>query len=465
MYILSSMQRYVGFRLRSGLFFCGVFLLCTHWGRGAEVTYVGTQTSTGVNNYAVHHWSRTSVSKQYDFDEDNKYGSAGYYQLRPMPTGSGPTNISEPVAIVNSLGTDSLSYATLFSKPSFISSLSGKAGTFVNFNGYSNFVDPTDATTYQQGALSVTLPNSNGPYDTPSGPNTGYFGEIFQFTVSTPTVFRIGITVDSLGGGYAPDYVGIYNNITGTKHSTQLTRDAQPDMAIFEINALAGESYTVALWRVSGNPDGLAAFSLITFDEKPSDTTPPVVELNGEASVSVAWGDTYTDEGAIASDDVDSLITVIPSGAVNTSKPGVYTITFDATDAAGNAATKVFRTVTVSAPSSTTGADGLSDLMRYALGGNAPGDSVAKPSSSVAGEYLVITAIVRTDNPNKLTVVGEAVTDLDNYASGTSVDEVRGEEAADQDGVPEGCKRRTFSVAIEGSVTKMFLRLKASLVQ
>ena len=155
----------------------------------------------------------------------------------------------------------------------------------------------------------------------------------------------------------------------------------------------------------------------------------------------------------------------IPSGAVNTSKPGVYTITFDATDVAGNSANQVIRTVTVSAPSSTTGADGLSDLMRYALGGNAPGDSVAKPSSSVAGEYLVITAIVRTDNPNKLTVVGEAVTDLDNYASGTSVDEVRGEEAADQDGVPDGCMRMTFSVAIEGSVAKMFLRLKASLAQ
>ena len=459
------MQIHAGFGRRRGLFLCGVFILCTHWGRGAEITYVGTQTSTGVNNYAVHHWSLASVSKQYDFDGNNRYGSAGYYQIRPMPTSSGAANVFEGAGTGNLLGTNAGSYDTVYSQPSFIGSITGKEGTFVNFNGYSNFVEPNSANAQRMGALSVSLPNSNGPYDTPSGPNTGYFGEIFQFTVSTPTVFRIGITVDSLGGGYAPDYVGIYNNITGTKHSTQLTRDAQPDMAIFEINALAGESYTVALWRVSGNPDGLAAFSLITFDEKPSDTTPPVIELNGPTSVSVDWGGSYTDEGATATDDVDSVVTVMPSGAVNTSKPGVYTITFDATDAAGNEATKVFRTVTVSAPSSTTGADGLSDLMRYALGGNAPGDSVAKPSSSVAGEYLVITAIVRTDNPNKLTVVGEAVTDLDNYASGTSVDEVRGEEAADQDGVPDGCMRMTFSVAIEGSVAKKFLRLKASLAQ
>ena len=76
----------------------------------------------------------------------------------------------------------------------------------------------------------------------------------------------------------------------------------------------------------------------------------------------------------------------------------------------------------------------------------------------------MITAIVRTDNP-KLTVVGQAVTNLGNYASGTSVVEVLGVDAADQGGVPVGSKRRTFSVTLEGSVTKMFLRLKASLAQ
>jgi hypothetical protein len=101
--------------------------------------------------------------------------------------------------------------------------------------------------------------------------------------------------------------------------------------------------------------------------------------------------------------------------------------------------------------------------MRYALGGNAPGSSVAKPVSSVTGGYLVITAIVRTDDPN-LTVVGEAVTNLGNYASGTSVVEVQGVDAADQGGVAVGSKRRIFSVE-QGSDTKKFLRLKASLVR
>jgi hypothetical protein len=238
----------------------------------ATVTYVGTVSSTGANNYEVHHWSLASVAKQYDFDGNNRYGSAGYYQIRPMPTGSGG-NVFESAGNGNLLGTDAGSNATVYSKPSFIGSITGKAGTFVNFNGYSNFVEPNSANAQRMGALSVSLPNSNGPYDTPSGPNTGYFGNIFEFTVSAPTVFRIGITVDAVGGGYAPDYVGIYNNTTGTVNSTLLTRDAQPDMAIFEINALAGETYTAALWRVAGNPDTTAAFSMVTFDTIPEPST------------------------------------------------------------------------------------------------------------------------------------------------------------------------------------------------
>ena len=240
---------------------------------GATITYVGTESSTPASNYAVHHWSLASVSKQYDFDGNNKYGSAGYYQLRPMPTGSGEANVFEATGNGNLLGTDSASNTTLFSKPSFIGSITGKAGTFVNFSGYSNFYDPSGTTTYRQGALSVSLPNSNGPYTTPSGVNTGYFGEIFEFTVSVPTTFRIGITVDGVGGGFAPDYVGIYNGSTGTVLSTLLTRDAQPDMAIFEINALANETYSAALWRVGGNPDSNAAVSMITFDTIPEPST------------------------------------------------------------------------------------------------------------------------------------------------------------------------------------------------
>jgi len=419
------------------------------------ISYVGNEVG-GANNIsnAVRNWSDPSVAKQFNTTGVERYGNAGYYQIRPT-LNSDPSDVYDATGSGNGLGANADSNPTLISAPLFLSSMTGAAGAFVNFGGYSTYLGNEGSTEYRGGGLSVSV--DQGPF------SSRYFGHALQFTVNTLSKFRIGLAVDSVGSpAYAPDYVGIYNNSSGTVLSTALSRDGTPDMVFFDITANPGDSFTVALWQDDGS-NSVAALSLVTFDEIQSDTTPPVIELNGVASVSVVWGETYTDEGATGSDDVDSLITVIPSGAVNTSKPGVYTITFDATDAAGNSANQVIRTVTVSAPSSTTGADGLSGLMRYALGGNASGDSVAKPSSSVAGEYLVIRAIVRTDDPN-LTVVGEAVTDLENYTSGNSVVEVPGVDATDQDGVPVGCKLRTFSVE-KGSDAKKFLRLKASLAQ
>ena len=102
-------------------------------------------------------------------------------------------------------------------------------------------------------------------------------------------------------------------------------------------------------------------------------------------------------------------------------------------------------------------------LAKYAIGGasSLTANDGVKPTTALTGEFLVITAIVRTDN-SSLTVVGQAVTDLANYASNTSVTVVQGVEVADQNGVPTGHKRKTFSVA-QGSDARKFMRLSASL--
>jgi len=194
----------------------------------------------------------------------------------------------------------------------------------------------------------------------------------------------------------------------------------------------------------------------------PADTMAPVITRLGSAAITLDWGSVYIDAGATATDNVDSSVTVNSSGSVNTSKPGVYKISYTASDAAGNNAIPVERTVIVSAPSSTPGADGVSGLLRYAFGANGPNDSVTKPTTLLTGGNLVLTAIVRVDNA-KLTVAGEAVTDLVNYASGTAVTMVNGSSAGvDQTGVPAGCERQAFTVA-QGGDLKKFLRLKITL--
>ncbi len=68
------------------------------------------------------------------------------------------------------------------------------------------------------------------------------------------------------------------------------------------------------------------------------DTTPPTITLNGDKNISLYVGDSYTEEGASAVDNVDGDINVTISGSVDTSKEGNYTITYTAADKSGNQA-------------------------------------------------------------------------------------------------------------------------------
>lgn len=74
-------------------------------------------------------------------------------------------------------------------------------------------------------------------------------------------------------------------------------------------------------------------------DRPNADTTAPVITLNGASSLILRLGDEYTEAGATASDNVDGTVDVKISGVVNSSVVGQYTISYSATDKAGNTAT------------------------------------------------------------------------------------------------------------------------------
>ena len=100
-------------------------------------------------------------------------------------------------------------------------------------------------------------------------------------------------------------------------------------------------------WVKNANGIGLLSF----IEPLLTDTTPPVITLVGSNPITVGQGSTYVDPGATANDNVDGNITnsiVINTSAVNTAVPGNYTVTFNVSDVAGNAATQVTRTVHVS---------------------------------------------------------------------------------------------------------------------
>jgi len=79
------------------------------------------------------------------------------------------------------------------------------------------------------------------------------------------------------------------------------------------------------------------------------DTTVPIITLTGEASVTIEVGSTYTDAGATASDNYDGDITssIVTVNNVDTSTIGTYTVTYNVSDANGNAAAEVTRTVII----------------------------------------------------------------------------------------------------------------------
>ena len=107
-----------------------------------------------------------------------------------------------------------------------------------------------------------------------------------------------------------------------------------------DTDALGSYTLTYTSTDASGNT-GTASRTVNVVD-----TTAPVITVTGDNPVTVELGSTYTDAGATAS-DLSGDITVTTTGTVDADTVGTYTLTYNASDASGNAATAVTRTVNV----------------------------------------------------------------------------------------------------------------------
>ena len=77
------------------------------------------------------------------------------------------------------------------------------------------------------------------------------------------------------------------------------------------------------------------------------DTTPPVIAILGDINVTHSASTTYVDQGANWTDIVDGNGSADANGSVDSNTPGIYQIIYTKTDAAGNAADPVVRTINV----------------------------------------------------------------------------------------------------------------------
>ncbi|MFA5021654.1 MAG: immunoglobulin-like domain-containing protein [Patescibacteria group bacterium] len=116
-----------------------------------------------------------------------------------------------------------------------------------------------------------------------------------------------------------------------------------------DIDTSASVGINVSIEDNAGNGfDASATWISIT-----PDLTAPVITLAGSAVVNLTVGDTYTDAGATATDDIAGDITsdIVTTGTVDTATVGTYTIKYNVSDKVGNPALEVSRTVNVSAAS------------------------------------------------------------------------------------------------------------------
>ncbi len=106
--------------------------------------------------------------------------------------------------------------------------------------------------------------------------------------------------------------------------------------------AQSGASYSVIVSNTLNSVTSQVAVLTVT------DTTPPVVTLNGNATISLLQGMPFVDPGATAMDACAGSVPVTTNGTVNVNSGGTYHLTYMATDPSGNSATNT-RTVVVQA--------------------------------------------------------------------------------------------------------------------
>ncbi len=155
------------------------------------------------------------------------------------------------------------------------------------------------------------------------------------------------------------------------------------------------------------------------------DTTAPTITLSGQTNITINQHQPYSDAGASAYDSEEGEIVVRTTGSVNSDVAGIYTITYSATDSAGNQATPVTRTITVldtelpvitltgSNPQIIYKGDNYSELGATAL------DNVG-----ISGTILIDTKLVDTNTIGEYIVTYTATDTSGNRATKTRVVQV-----------------------------------------
>jgi len=209
----------------------------------------------------------------------------------------------------------------------------------------------------------------------------------FSGTIDEVRIWKVALTALQLGDmtppvitmlGFSPVTVEVGSTYTDAGATALDNVDGNITGSIITVNTV--DIATIGIYTVNYDVSDAAGNSAIQVTRIVNvvDTTPPVITLVGVTPVNVEVGSTYIDAGATATDNYDGVITgsIVTVNLVNTAVVGTYTVTYYVSDAAGNPAIQVTRTVNVV----------------YKFGGilqpiNADGSSIFKLGSTVPVKF------------------------------------------------------------------------------
>jgi hypothetical protein len=320
--------------------------------------------------------------------------------------------------------------------------------------------------------------------------NTWAVGDYYEFRISTvgltgvqlsfdqtsssggPRDFKISYSIN--GGGTFSDLitytVPVSNGAAIVWYPTPVNSASSLSFDLSSFGALNNQSSLIlrlvcasstTLTGGSLSSSGSSRVDNVLVSASATDTTPPVISLNGANPETLVYGQNYADP-ATASDNSGSVASFAVTGRILNTVVGSYLLTYSAIDGSGNVS-RATRTVNVvlnatNSASADSDGNGMSDLLEYSLGGSPAGNSLAiLPSVAVLGDNLQITFQARTNDPNLTIqpVVSESLSSAEWSASG--VTKVSAAPLSEK----EGFEIQTWETSIK-NVPQKFLKVRIS---
>jgi len=213
-----------------------------------------------------------------------------------------------------------------------------KAGTLIILSAGTSSAEDLDPSDF---VLRVNLGNSTCFTTAAGGFDIGNT-EMVMIKTADAGVDGVAGGIHALAGGSPGTQ---YNNFKGRKmvNTQGLNGGSRTMLGAINSNATLADFYSstgagTANNLIFGSPNSTGNSNFINA-LRAKDQDGPVITVAGTSPVTIAHGSSYTDAGASATDTVNGSRTVVTNNPVNPSAVGAYTVTYTASDVAGNVGT------------------------------------------------------------------------------------------------------------------------------